>query len=116
MRWQPLRLVGGRGGTNSCSDFQSSVEPASILPRLMAASSLLSVSITLFLVMYWMVSVRQLLVPFTVTLLWLSMVAQILMASPGTYPPLSSLTRHVTGPVVRHVMPSLCSISQWNGC
>ena len=55
MRWQPLRLVGGRGGTNSCSDFQSSVEPAFILPRLIAASSLLSVSMTLFLVMYWIV-------------------------------------------------------------
>merc|ERR1719458_2130421 len=23
--WHPLRLVGGRGGTKSCSDFQSSV-------------------------------------------------------------------------------------------
>ena len=61
-------------------------------------------------------SVRQLLVPFTVTLLWLSIVAQILMASPGTYPPLSSLTLQVTGPVVKQVIPSLCSISQWNGC
>ena len=29
-------------------------------------------------------SVRQLLVPLMVTLLWLSMVAQMLMASPGT--------------------------------
>ena len=29
---------------------------------------------------------------------------------------LSSLTLQVTGPVVRQVIPSLCSISQWNGC
>ena len=55
MRWQPLKLVGGSGGTNSCSDFQSSVLPTLILPLLTAASSLLSVSITLFLVMYWIV-------------------------------------------------------------
>merc|ERR1712128_240068 len=37
--WQPLRLVGGSGGTNSCSDFQSSVSPALIFPRDTAASS-----------------------------------------------------------------------------
>ena len=55
MRWQPRKLVGGSGGTNSCSDFQSSVLPTLILPRLTAASSRLSVSITLFLVMYWIV-------------------------------------------------------------
>ena len=55
MRWQPRRLVGGSGGTNSCSDFQSSVLPARILPRLIAASSRDSVSITLFFVMYWIV-------------------------------------------------------------
>jgi len=114
--WQPRRLVGGSGGTNSCSDFQSSVSPALIFPRDTAASSRDSVSITLFFVMYWIVSVREPLVPFMVTLLWLSIVAQILIASPGTYPPLSNLTRHVTGPVVMQVMPNLCSISQWKGC
>ena len=31
-------------------------------------------------------------------------------------PHLSSLTLQVTGPVVRQVIPSLCSISQWKGC
>jgi len=61
-------------------------------------------------------SVSEALVPLIVTLLWLSIVAQMLIASPGTYPPRSSRTRHVTGPVVIHVIPSLCSISQWNGC
>ena len=57
-------------------------------------------------------SVRLALVCLMVTWLWLSMVAQMLMASPGTYPPLSSLPLQVTGPVVTHVIPSLCSISQ----
>lgn len=55
MRWHPLRFVGGRGGTNSFSFFQSSVSCGRILPRLTDESSLVSVSITLLLVTYWMV-------------------------------------------------------------
>ena len=53
---------------------------------------------------------------FIVTLLLFVIVAQIEIASPGTYPPLSNLTRQVTGPFVTQVNPILCSISQWNGC
>lgn len=51
-----------------------------------------------------------------VTRLWLCTLAQMLMVSPGTYPPRSNLTRHDTGPWVMHVIPSICSISQWKGC
>ena len=55
MTWQPLRLVGGSGGTKSFSFFQSSVELHLILPRLTEDSSRVSVSMILLLVMYWMV-------------------------------------------------------------
>ena len=61
-------------------------------------------------------SVSDALVCLMVTLLLFVMVAQIEIASPGTYPPLSSRTRHVTGPDVIQVRPILCSISQWKGC
>ena len=57
-------------------------------------------------------SVSDALVYFIATLLLFVMVAQMEMASPGTYPPRSSRTRHVTGPEVTHVRPILCSISQ----
>ena len=43
-------------------------------------------------------SVSDALVCLIWTLLLLVMVAQMEMASPGTYPPRSSRTRHVTGP------------------
>lgn len=55
MRWHPRRFVGGRGGTYSCSYFQSSVSLDLILPRLTEDSSLVSVWTTLFLDMYWIV-------------------------------------------------------------
>ena len=55
IKWHPRRLVGGKGGTKSFSFFQSSVSLYLILPRLMEDSSLVSVSITLLRVMYWMV-------------------------------------------------------------
>ena len=61
-------------------------------------------------------SVNDALVCLIVTLLLFVMVAQMEMASPGTYPPRSSRTLHVTGPWDRQVRPILCSISQWNGC
>ena len=61
-------------------------------------------------------SVREALVRLIVTLLLLWMLAHMLMVSPGTYPPLSSLTLQDTGPDVMQLSPSLCSISQWNGC
>ena len=55
IRWQPRRLVGGRGGTNNFSFFQSSVSLNRILPRLTEDNSLVSVSMTLLRVMYCMV-------------------------------------------------------------
>ena len=61
-------------------------------------------------------SVREALVCLMVTLLLFVMVAQMEIDSPGTYPPLSRRTLQVTGPELQHVMPMLCSISQWNGC
>ena len=51
-----------------------------------------------------------------VTRLLLAMVAQMEIASPGTYPPRSKRTLQVTAPLVMQVNPILCSISQWNGC
>ena len=107
MRWHPLRLVGGSGGTNSFSFFQSSVSCGRILPRLTDESSRVSVSITLLLVTYWIVcknkiqvmcllhqaqfvvksiptSVREARVCLMTTLLLLVIVAQIEIASPGT--------------------------------
>ena len=59
IKWQPLRFVGGNGGTNSFSFFQSSVSLYLILPRLMEDSSRVSVSITLLRVMYWMVCKKK---------------------------------------------------------
>lgn len=55
MMWQPLKLVGGKGGTYSCSFLQSSVSPALILPRFNEASSRVSVCTTRFFAMYWIV-------------------------------------------------------------
>ncbi|KAK4019215.1 hypothetical protein OUZ56_001241 [Daphnia magna] len=52
MMWQPLKLVGGKGGTYSCSFLQSSVSPALILPRFNEASSRVSVCTTRFFAMY----------------------------------------------------------------
>ena len=61
-------------------------------------------------------SVSDALVCLIVTRLLLAMVAQMEIASPGTYPPRSKRTLQVTAPLVMQVNPILCSISQWNGC
>ena len=61
-------------------------------------------------------SVSDALVCLIVTRLLLAIVAQMEIASPGTYPPRSKRTLQVTAPLVMQVNPILCSISQWNGC
>jgi hypothetical protein len=61
-------------------------------------------------------SVREAFVPLMVTRLLLWTVAEMPIVSPGTYPPRSRATRHITGPELTQLTPSLCSISHRNGC
>lgn len=116
IRWHPSRLVGGSGGTYRHSLCHLSDAPERILPRAMTANSLFSNCTTLPRAKYSMVSVSAAFVLFIVILLPFDTYAETEMLSPGTYPPRSSVTLHLTRPPPTQAIPNRCSMSHLNGC
>ena len=53
-----LRLVGGRGGTKSCSDFQSSVWPARIFPgKVYIVARMMMMIVRIIMMIFWIIMV-----------------------------------------------------------
>lgn len=116
IKWHPSRLVGGNGGTYKLSLCHRSEPPDRILPRAITASSRFSTWTILLRAKYSMVSVSAAFVPFMVILLPFDTYADTDILSPGTKPPRSNVTLHLTRPPPTQVIPSRCSISHLKGC